>query len=105
MEKNKSTFWENYRFPLTLIAGIAIGSIIGLVFGEKATILKPFGDIFINLMFCAVVPLVFITIWSAVGNTLSMRSMEQILDPVLRVLIVTGTIEYDVPMVMLHIFL
>ena len=29
MEKNKSTFWENYRFPLTLIAGIAIGSIIG----------------------------------------------------------------------------
>ena len=43
MEKNKSKFWEYYRFPLTLIAGIAIGSIIGLVFGEKATILKPFG--------------------------------------------------------------
>ncbi len=42
MEKNKSKFWEYYRFPLTLIAGIAIGSIIGLVFGEKATILKPF---------------------------------------------------------------
>ncbi len=45
MEKNKSTFWENYRFPLTLIAGIAIGSIIGLVFGEKATILKLRGHI------------------------------------------------------------
>ena len=104
MEKNKSTFWENYRFPLTLIAGIAIGSIIGLVFGEKATILKPFGDIFINLMFCAVVPLVFITISSAVGNMLSMRRLGKILGYMLGVFIVTGAIASVVIIVMVKLF-
>ncbi|SUB94768.1 hypothetical protein [Peptoniphilus indolicus] len=31
---------------LLLIGGIVLGAIIGLVFGEKATVLKPLGDIF-----------------------------------------------------------
>lgn len=92
MEQSKSSFWKNYRFPLTLIAGIVIGSVIGAVFGEKATVLKPFGDVFINLMFCAVVPLVFITIASAVGNMMSMRRLGKILGYMLGVFVVTGAI-------------
>lgn len=92
MESKKSTFWKNYRFPLTLIAGIVIGSIIGAVFGEKATVLKPFGDVFINLMFCAVVPLVFITISSAVGSMMSMRRLGKILGYMLGTFVVTGAI-------------
>ena len=61
-ENRKNTFWENYSFPILLLSGIAVGSIIGVILKEKAAILKPFGDIFINLMFTAVVPLVFVTI-------------------------------------------
>ena len=60
-ENRKNTFWENYSFPILLLSGIAVGSVIGVILKEKATILKPFGDIFINLMFTAVVPLVFVT--------------------------------------------
>lgn len=92
MEKKKSEFWKNYRFPLTLIAGIVIGSVIGAMFGERATVLKPFGDVFINLMFCAVVPLVFITISSAVGNMLSMSRLGKILGYMLGTFVVTGAI-------------
>ena len=76
-EKGKS-IWKNYRFPILLIGSIVVGSVIGMVMGEKATVLKPFGDIFLNLMFTAIVPLVFATIASAVGNMMNMKRLGSI---------------------------
>lgn len=58
--------WKNYKSTLILLFSLIIGTIIGLIFGEKASILSPFGDIFINLMFIAIVPLVFLTITSSI---------------------------------------
>ena len=58
--------WKNYKSTLILLFSLIIGTIIGLIFGEKACILSPFGDIFINLMFIAIVPLVFLTITSSI---------------------------------------
>ena len=89
--KQKSV-WENYRFPILLVGSIIIGSIIGVVMGEKATVLKPFGDIFLNLMFTAIVPLVFTTIASAVGNMMNMKRLGSILGNMLLVFVVTGVI-------------
>ena len=44
------------------------GSIAGIVFGTRISFLKPIGDIFLNLLFTAVVPLVFFTIASAIAG-------------------------------------
>jgi Na+/H+-dicarboxylate symporter len=92
MSTSKKTVWENYRFSIILIISIAIGSIIGLIFGERAVVLKPFGDIFLNLMFTAVTPLVFITIASAVGSMVNMRRLGKILGNMLLVFVITGLI-------------
>lgn len=92
MSTSKKTVWENYKFSIILIASIVIGSIIGLVFGEKAVVLKPLGDIFLNLMFTAVTPLVFITIASAVGGMVNMKRLGKILGNMLLVFVVTGLI-------------
>lgn len=54
---DKKKIWESYRFPLILLAGIITGAVLGLVLGEKAAVLAPLGDIFINLMFTIVVPM------------------------------------------------
>lgn len=71
---------------------IIIGSIIGLVFGEKANVIKPLGDIFINLLFMVVVPLVFFTISSSIASMDSMRRLGKILGSMMTVFIVTGII-------------
>ena len=84
--------WANYRFPVTIILAIILGSIIGVIMGEKATVLAPLGDIFLNLMFTAVVPLVFATIASAVGNMTNMNRLGKILGYMLLVFVVTGLI-------------
>lgn len=89
---NKKSIWLNYRFPIILIISIAVGSIIGVIFGENATVLKPFGDIFINLMFTVVTPLVFVTISSAVGNMVNMKRLGKILGNMFLTFVVTGLI-------------
>lgn len=93
-----------YRFPLILLASIIIGSIIGLIFGEKASVIKPFGDLFLNLLFMIVVPLVFFSIASAVANMDSMKRLGKIMGSMLTVFIITGIIASITMLVAVVIF-
>ena len=58
-------FWKNYRSTLLLLGGVVIGGIAGAIAGEGASVVKPVGDIFLNLIFVLVVPLVFFSIAQA----------------------------------------
>lgn len=62
---------KNYSGIILLLLGITIGSIIGIVAPDVVYYIKPLGDIFLNLLFVSVVPLVFF----AVSN--SIASLEQ----------------------------
>lgn len=59
---------KNYTFTLFLLGGIIIGGICGIIFREDASVVKPIGDIFLNLMFVLIVPLVFFSISSSICN-------------------------------------
>lgn len=58
--------WKNYKSTIILLLSIIIGTLIGLIFKEKACVLSPLGDIFLNLMFVVIVPLIFLTITSSI---------------------------------------
>lgn len=92
MNTKAKKVWESYRFPIILLTAIIIGSIVGIVMGKDAVIFKPLGDIFLNLMFTVVVPLVFLTISSAVANMANMKRLGSILKNLLIVFVVTGLI-------------
>lgn len=62
---------KNYSGIILLLGGIIIGSLIGIFSPEVVVYLKPLGDIFLNLLFVSVVPLVYF----AVSN--SIASVEQ----------------------------
>jgi Na+/H+-dicarboxylate symporter len=62
-----------------LITGIIVGSVAGIVLGPKAEILKPIGDIFLNLLFVAVIPLVFFAISSAIANLQGSQKIGRIM--------------------------
>ncbi len=62
---------KNYSNIFLLLIGILTGSVIGIFFPQLVEYLKPLGDIFLNLLFVSVVPLVFF----AVAN--SIASLEQ----------------------------
>nr|WP_330408002.1 dicarboxylate/amino acid:cation symporter [Vallitalea guaymasensis] len=86
------------------MAGIVTGAIIGAVMGKKATVLAPLGDIFINLMFTIVVPMVFVSITSAVGSMLNMKRLGKILGSLVLIFITTGLIASVLVLVTVNIF-
>lgn len=59
---------KNYAFSLTLILGVVLGGVAGAIFGDKTSIVKPIGDLFLNMMFVLIVPLVFFSVSSAICN-------------------------------------
>lgn len=63
----KRGFLKNYGFLICMLTGIVAGCITGAVW-PGATVLEPLGTVFINLMFCIVVPMVFFSISSAIAN-------------------------------------
>lgn len=91
-ESSSSSIWKTYRFPIILFTSIAIGSAVGVVLGEKAVVVKPLGDIFLNLMFTIVTPLVFFTISSSIAAMVDLKRLGKILGNMLLVFAVTGVI-------------
>lgn len=88
----KKTFWEQYKTPILLLGGIAIGSIIGIIFPAFGQKLSPLGDIFLNLLFTIVVPLVFVSIACAVGSMANMKRLGKILGSTVITFLATGAI-------------
>jgi Na+/H+-dicarboxylate symporter len=74
-----SNWIKNYSGMIWLVAGIIAGSVAGIVLGTKAEILKPIGDIFLNLLFVAVIPLVFFAIASAIANLEGSQKLGRIM--------------------------
>ena len=72
------------------MCSIIFGSILGLIFGSKVTFLKPLGDIFLNLMFTLVIPLIFFTVVNAVASMPNIKRLGKILKNVLLVFMVTS---------------
>ena len=91
-ENKKQSIWEAYKFSIILLGVILIGSIVGIQMGEKATVFKPFGDLFINGMFMVVVPLVFVTISSSIAGMNDMKRLGKILKTMLITFVGTGMV-------------
>ncbi|GIN40172.1 dicarboxylate/amino acid:cation symporter [Heyndrickxia oleronia] len=83
---------SNYKSTFLLLFSIVIGGVAGVVFGSKATIVKPFGDLFLNLMFTIIVPLVFFSIASAIANMSGMKRLGKIMGSIFLVFVITALI-------------
>ncbi len=85
-------FLKNYRSTLILLGSIIIGTIIGLVFKEKASILSPFGDLFLNMLLVIIIPLIFLTISTSIGKMKEQKRIGKILITIIFVFIVTSLV-------------
>ena len=88
----KTSFLKHYGSSLILLVAISIGCILGLIFKEKSIIFKPFGDLFLNLLFTLVVPLVFFSLSSVVASMTDLKRLGRILGWMMVVFIITGII-------------
>lgn len=62
---------EKYKkVPLLtkLLVAMVIGIILGSIFGEKITVIKPFGTVFLNLLKMAALPLIVVNLISGISS-------------------------------------
>lgn len=83
---------KNYAQMIMIFIAMIIGGIIGIFFKEQAIILKPFGDLFINLILTITVPLVFFTISSAIANMNQPQRLKKVLVSMIITFVVTSVI-------------
>lgn len=88
----KTKFLKQWRFTFILIFSVIAGALLGHFIGPKAESLKPMGDVFLNLLFTAVVPLVFFSLSSAIASNSDLKRLGRMAGLMLAVFIVTGII-------------
>ena len=86
------SLWKNYKTSLILLGAILIGGIVGSLIGTQATIFKPIGELFLNLLFMTLVPLVFFSVTSAISNMSEMKRLGKILKNIIIVFVTTAII-------------
>lgn len=83
---------STYFFPFILISSILLGGLIGYYFGSITPYLKPFGEIFLNLIFTAIVPLIFFSIASAIARLGSLGKLGKIIFYMTFIFLFTGIV-------------
>ena len=84
--------WSTYKSTILLIGALIIGALVGLVFGDKAKVLSPFGDLFMNLMFVIIVPLIFLTITTSIAKIKQPKRLGKVIGTIFATFIVMSLV-------------
>lgn len=98
----KKSVARNYTFLAIMLGSMILGAVVGWLFpqvkeGDEvikagATVLKPLGTLFLNMMFCIVVPMVFSSIGGSVATMKSRRRAGKIMGTTVLTFVITGAI-------------
>ena len=99
-------FWKNYKSTIILLAAIIIGSLVGLYFSNQIK-LNPddkekyesiintcslLGDVFLNMLFVVIVPLIFFNVTSAITKMEKPKRLGKVVVSIIVVFLVTSLI-------------
>ena len=101
---DKKAIAKNYRFLAILIGAMIAGALVGWFapdFGHKIAFL---GTMFINMMFCVVVPLVFASIAGSIANMSSKERAGKIMGVTVGTFVITGALAAILMFVLMKIF-
>lgn len=94
---------KNYKQSIILIGSLIIGTIVGLIFKEKATILEPLGTLFINMLLVVVVPLIFLSITTSIGKIDKPKRVGKILRSIIIAFVFTSLVSVVIGLTSLKI--
>lgn len=83
---------KNYKSMLILLVSIILGGLVGIIWGEGAKVLSPFGDLFLNMLLIIVVPLIFLTITGSIYKMKQPKRIGKILVSTFLVFLITSVV-------------
>ena len=111
----KKSIRKNYVFLGIMLCAMILGAVTGWIWpavydgdgnlaNAGAKVLAPLGTVFINMMFCMVVPMVFASISSAVANMESRKRAGKIMGVTVATFVVTGAIAAVIMFILMKLF-
>lgn len=94
---------KNYKQSIILIGSLIIGTIVGLIFKEKSTVLEPLGTLFINMLLVVVVPLIFLSITTSIGKIDKPKRVGKILRGIIIAFVFTSLVSVVIGLTSLKI--
>ena len=83
---------SSYREPLLLIAFVILGAVLGLTLGERVPFLYPIGQIWLNMLFVLLVPLIFFSISSSIAGIADTKRVGKLLALTIGIFVVTAAV-------------
>lgn len=81
MKESVTRFFAWYRklsLGVHILIGMVLGIALGILLGEKATVVKPVGDLFLKLLLMSAIPLVFFNLISGITSLSDIRILGRI---------------------------
>lgn len=84
--------FRSYKNTILLLGGVIIGAICGVIFKSDAAVVKPLGDLFLNLLLISIVPLIFFSISSSIAKMKEQKRLSKILISAFAIFLITSVI-------------
>lgn len=97
-------FIKNYKSTLILLFSIVVGTIVGIIFKEDTVVLKPFGEIFLNMLLVIIVPLIFLSISTSIYKMKTPKRMGKILVTTFILFLITSIVSLLIGIVSTYSF-
>lgn len=97
-------FIKNYKSTIILLLSIILGGVIGVIFGEDASVLKPFGDLFLNMLLVIIVPLIFLSISTSIYKMKQQSRMGKIIGVTFLMFLLTSVVAVLIGLVSTYSF-
>ena len=101
---DKKSIAKNYRFLAILIGAMIAGALLGWFNPDLGHKIAFLGTMFINMMFCVVVPMVFASIAGSIANMESKERAGKIMGVTVATFVVTGALAAVIMYVLMKIF-
>ena len=98
------SFFKTYGFLIFMLTGIVAGCLVGAFAPDFGSKIEFLGTLFINMMFCVVVPMVFCSIASAIANMKSVKRAGKIMGVTIATFLVTAAIAGIIMYIVCRIF-
>ena len=75
-----------------ILIGMVVGSVLGVVLGERVAVIQPVGDLFIRLLVLAAIPLVFFNLLAGLTALSDVRTFGRLASKIMSYYVVTDVI-------------
>ena len=101
---DKKSVAKNYRFLAILLSCMVAGALVGWFAPDFGHSIAFLGTVFINMMFCVVVPLVFASIAGSVANMESRQRAGTIMGVTVGTFVITGAVAAVIMFLLMKLF-